>query len=526
MRRPTALPAAILLAALPLAPLPGASVTAPPEGPSVAARSADAPVAPHHRGGETARPEETPPRREADAPERAAPEEDAAPPRDGTPSPGPTTGDLLAEARALLDEEDDFEAALAKARALATARPADARVQALLGDALYRRGDFEEAEAAYRRGVTLDDGCAAAHYGVGRILRTVGRYGDAAGFFHRAAALEPEDPKYVRTLANHLARREDVIAMMERYLELTEEDRVEEERIRKNVAAWIALLKFLGDEPLREVVRSGKTDLPMNVLRGQAYFKAKVNKLKGQRFAFDTGATGITVSPRLAKRSRAKRIRPYDIVGMGGDGDVEGDLVLLRELTVGNVSLRNVSATVTDPQGPEEGLIGPPLFSAFRVRIELKRGTLSLWPREAEGPGAAPPPSGAGVPFRNVGGQIIVKAALNGTELNAMVDTGASSSLSSFSAVPRVPGLEVLTAAMSRGRSIGLGGRMARQTLREATITFAGRDFPADGLPSVDLSHFSRALESEVYLVIGFPELEEFILEIDYATNTLYLDPL
>jgi hypothetical protein len=127
--------------------------------------------------------------------------------------------------------------------------------------------------------------------------------------------------------------------------------------------------------------------------------------------------------------------------------------------------------------------------------------------------------------FRNVGGQIIVPATLGGVTLNAMVDTGASSSLASLSAVARVPGLEVLSPGLSQGRSAGLAGTMTRRTIRRATLGFGGRDFEAGGLPNVDLSRFSRALESEVYLVIGFPELEPFVIEIDYGSNTIQLHP-
>ncbi len=483
----------------------------------------------------------------------------------------PSIETRIAAVRELLDK-DDYEAALAESRRIVEEKAEDGRAHAFLGDALYRRGDFEEAEAAYRRSIALDDGCAAGHFGVGRILRTLGRYGEAAAFFHRAATLEPDKPLYVRILANHLARRPDSIAMLERYLELAGP---EEERIRKNVSAWIALLEHLGDEPLSQTVRAEPTDLAMNVLRGQAYIKADLNRVKGARFAFDTGATGMTISPRLAKNAKVEVIRPFEIVGMGGKGTVGGDLVLIRELSLGGISLRNVAASIAEPQGPEEGLIGPSLFSSFHIRIDLRKGTLSLRPRSggsdgegsepdrargaesvmpgsppdragavrdqggtpAPGTGTSPsqaPPGPAGSPagqgrislsFRNVGGQIVVPAQLNGVTLNAMVDTGASSSLSSFSAAPRVPGIEVLPAALSSGRSFGLAGAMDRKTIRSATLGFGGKEFQASGLPSVDLSHFSRALESEVYLVIGFPELESFALEIDYQTNSLRLDP-
>lgn len=457
-------------------------------------------------------------------------------------APAPAPPDPLVEARKLL-ADDRFEEALAAARSATEADPNSAAARTVLGDSLYRRGDFEEAEEAYRNAVAVDPNHAAAHFGAGRIHRTLGRYGDAAAAFHRAAALDPGNARYLRILSNHLARREDVLAMLGRYLELPP---AEDENVVKNVRAWIELLRELGEEPLGEIVRADPTDLPMNVLRGQAYLKADVNAARGQRFAFDTGATGITVSPRLAKQAKLKVIRPFTVTALGGKGTVRGDLVLIRTLAVGGVVIRNVAATVADPAGPEEGLIGPSVFGAFRIRIDLDAGSLGLRPHPGAGPApakaapdgsasppvpAAPaaasaaPPGAIVLPFRNVGGQIFVKASLNGTPLNATVDTGSASSLATLSAVPRVPGLELLPGAWAEGRSFGLGGSVPRKALRAATLSFAGKEFRADGMACADLSRFSRAVESEIYLVIGFPEISAFVAEVDYRAMTLTLAP-
>jgi len=445
----------------------------------------------------------------------------AADPAPNTPPvPVPTAPpDPIAGARKLFDD-DRWQEALDAARGLVAADPNSAPARALLADALYRRGDFDESEAAYRASAAADPNFAPAHFGIGRILRTIGRYGDAAESFHRAATLDPNNPRYVRTLSNHLAKREDVIKLLTHYLDMPP---VEGEGVIRNVRAWIELLKELGDEPLGEIVTSDPTELPLNVLRGQAYFKADVNTAAGQRFAFDTGATGLTISPRLAKLAKVKTIRPFTVTGMGGKGIVDGDLVLIKGLKLGGVSIRNVTATIAEPKGDEEGLFGPPIVGSFRIRIDLDPGTLGLRLNDGAAPAASP--ASLSIPFRNVGGQIFVKASLNGTPLNAMVDTGASSSLATMSAAPRVPGLELLPGDWIQGKSVGLAGSLARKALREATLTFGGIDFKADRMPCVDLSRFSRALESEVYLVIGFPQLSRFVTEIDYRTNTLTLTP-
>ncbi len=436
-------------------------------------------------------------------------------------APAPT--DTLESVRRLL-AEDRFEEALAGARLLVASDPGSAAASALMGDALYRRGDFEEAEEAYRAAATEDPNLAEAHFGVARILRTLGRYGDAAESFHRAAALAPENPKYLRILANHLARRQDVLTMLARYLELPP---AEDEAIVRNVRAFMELLKSLGQEPLGEVTRSEPTDLPLNVLRGQAYLKADVNDLAGRRFAFDTGATGITVSPRLAKQAKMKPIRAFTITGMGEKGTVTGDLVVIKTLTLGGITIKNVAATVAEPAGPEEGLMGPSILGSFLISVDLDGGLLRLRPH-----GALPHsvtgetrPGSIRIPFRNVGGQIVVRSSLNGTPLNAMVDTGSSSSLAALSALPRVAGADLLPAEWTQGRSVGVGGNLPRKALRAATLGLAGEEFKADGMSCVDLSRFSRAVESEIYLVIGFPELARFTLDVDYRSNTLTFTP-
>jgi len=435
------------------------------------------------------------------------------------PNAPPAPIDPLAEATKLL-AADKWQEALDASRLAVTADPNSATARALLGDALYRRGDFEESEEAYRAAAAADPTLASAQFGLGKILRTLGRYGDAAESFHRAAALAPGNAKYVRILSNHLARREDILKLLAHYLEMPP---AEDDGVIRNVRAWMALLEELGDEPLSEVIRAEPTSLPLNVLRGQAYLKADVNGALGQRFAFDTGATGVTVSPRLAKLAKLKPIRPFTITGMGGKGTVDGDLVVIRSLTLGGVSIRNVTATIAEPKGDEEGLLGPSVFGSFLITVDLGGGSLNL--RRNEGSAGKTSPAAQTLPFRNVGGQIVVRASLNGAALNAMVDTGASRSLASMSAATRVTGLDLLPEAWLQGRSVGLGGNIPRKAIRAATLSFGGSDFKADGMPCVDLSRFSRAIESEIYLVVGFPELARFILEVDYRANVLRLTP-
>ena len=350
----------------------------------------------------------------------ASPQE--APPPPAVAAPGDPNG-LVSRARALL-KDDKYEEALDVAGSAVDAWPAHAPAFAVLGDAQYRRGDFVPAEKSYRRALELNPDEAAAHFGVGRILRTLGRYPDAASSFSRAAALAPSTPKYLRVLANHLARREDELGMLRRYLELSREhpEDAEEKAIVDNVASWIELLARMGDQPLGEVVKREPIAVPIQVVRGQAYLKMSVAGLKDQRLVFDTGATGLTISHRIASRAKLIPIRPFTIAGTGTGRLETGDLVVVPEVALGDgVVIRNLPATVRDPTGPEEGLIGPSTFALFDITIDLKERRLSL-----DAPGGTARP-GTVEPFRNVGGEIVIAAGVNGQPLNAMVDTGSAS---------------------------------------------------------------------------------------------------
>ncbi|MFQ5701445.1 MAG: aspartyl protease family protein [Acidobacteriota bacterium] len=428
----------------------------------------------------------------------------------------PACARRIEQAESLL-KKDLYEDALDLAGSTVDRCPANARAHVAQADALYRRGDFEEAERHYRRAVELDSGLAAAHFGVGRILRTLGRYGDAAASFARALALDPDRPKYLRIMANHLARHRDSLAMLRRYVELVKRNPgSDEEAALGNVEAWIALLEKVGDEPLQQMVKKEPTSVPLQVRSKVASIKINVAGVKNRRFVFDTGATGVTISPRLARRAKLEPIRPFTIAGTGSRRTETGDLVLIDELTVGDrIVLHNVPATVRDPLGPEAGLIGPSLFGQLAMTIDLKGRRLTF-----DRPGASRP--GTVLPFRNVGGEIVIRTAVNDVAFNTLVDTGATSTIIGRTTVGRLPDMDALPGRWFGGVSMGVGGPLAdRKVILTGTLTVAGRSYPADGMLSGNLDGISRSLESEIYVILGVPELDDFILTIDYRAMTV-----
>ena len=434
-----------------------------------------------------------------------------------------TAIEKVEKARDLL-RKDLYEDALDAAGSAVELSPELAAAHETLAAALYRRGDFPESEHHYRRAVELDPDDAAAHFGVGRILRTLGSYAEAAESFHEAARLAPETPKYLRTLSNHLARREDSLELLRRYLAIARRDGAntgtsfppEGEETIRNVEAWVALLETLGDRPLAERVKSEPCTVRLQIAQKQPYLRLKVGGLEKQRFVFDTGATGITISPRLAKKAGLTPIKPFSIGGTGAGRTETGSLVLIDEIAIEDrIVIRNLPATVRDPAGPEEGLIGPSTFSQFNITVDLDGRRLAF---EPTGTGT----TGRTEPFRNVGGQILVTARVNDLPFNAMLDSGSTSTIVGTTTLARVPGLDTVPGRWLTGTIVGVGGPITvRRMILQGSLSMAGRAYPADGLPTGDLSGLSRALESEVYLILGFPHLDDSAFTIDYERMTV-----
>jgi tetratricopeptide (TPR) repeat protein len=100
----------------------------------------------------------------------------------------------LALASRYLDR-GDADAAVAHLRFLSATGSEDARVGTLLGFALLRLGDADEAEATFRGVVRAQPAVGLGWYGLGLALSPRGALAEAREAFARAAEVLPEDPR-------------------------------------------------------------------------------------------------------------------------------------------------------------------------------------------------------------------------------------------------------------------------------------------------------------------------------------------
>ena len=144
----------------------------------------------------------------------------AFPARSTTLQPG-SVADLL-----LKDDIQQAEVLLAK-------QPRTAETVALHGEIDFRKGNFTEAETAYREALKMDSKNARAHFGLGKLAMAKVKPKLAMQDITRAIELDPKEPIY-RLYASEAAgmdkNSDEQRKQLEEYLKLNpkDEDRVTE----------------------------------------------------------------------------------------------------------------------------------------------------------------------------------------------------------------------------------------------------------------------------------------------------------
>ncbi len=170
-------------------------------------------------------------------------------------------------------------------------------------------------------------------------------------------------------------------------------------------------------------------------LRQSAGFLTVAVTVAGQpaSLLLDTGAEGGLVTPDAARRLRlpADPDRRTRVVGTGGPGAVAAHVVL-GGMVLGDIALPPLSVPVGPLPAvpriipPVAGLLGADVLAAFEVEIDVPRKRLILHELYGDCDDPVPWPHTT-VPLRRVGDRLVAPALLDGSPLEALVDTGALS---------------------------------------------------------------------------------------------------
>lgn len=435
---------------------------------------------------------------------------------------------------------DRFVPAIEQAREAVARSHGAPEALAALGKALHRQGDFDAARERLLEGIEKDPDCAECLWALARIQAIYGDYADAATSYQRAAALEPDNPVYLRSLAGFVTDRDKQKELYRRYLELPAR---EEERVRRNAEAWLAMLEYLGDRPLRRLeMPDAGTEVRIEEIRGMSYVPVRLGaSSKKLRYLFDTGASGLTVSRRMMKKLGLEPVYSFTITGIGGSGTAETTMVLVDRVQVGEAVIENVPAVVRDSLPGADGLLGPGVLGGSGFTLDMRGRRLRIHGHEPQDQGdpadEKPAKEAVEVPFLSIGGSPFIPVRVDGVPMHAMIDTGASQAVLSPYAVEQVDGLELMAPGLAppayreiRGTT---GKTLDSRVVRNARLEFAGvtvamaSHIPDPGrvMVSYDLTAFSHALETEVWAILGNPQLEDLVFTVDWGRRVVRVRP-
>jgi len=424
--------------------------------------------------------------------------------------------EAVAEIEAAL-AEDRWRAALEQARLADERYPDSKAVTAALAQALLRAGRVEEAdEALAQRAEHSPRGWVV----LARLRAARGRNAEALAAMERAFAAAPEDP-WVAYWSSAVTRdREETIARLEHYLAIAPETQTEWIEAARGT---LSVLRELGDRAVwTRVTRPERVEIPLRPIRDAAgrpngyVIRVQLGeRRKGVKLLLDTGAGGLFVSERIARKHGLEALATETTFGGGGDRHHRTVRGRFSSVRIGELSftdgLASASGGEFDPYGRYHGLIGLSVFAGYRVVLDLPASMLRLEPL---------PAIAEGQPYWLFLGQTVVRAQVGADRSGLfLLDTGATRTVVDLELARQTPGARIGAPITTRG----FGGQVASaMEVSELAVAFLGSTAGAR-LSGVDLSLRSRLSAVRIDGFLGLDALSESIVALDTVAQTISL---
>jgi predicted aspartyl protease len=388
---------------------------------------------------------------------------------------------------------------------------ANSRLLTVQGDALFQRSEFDAAESAYKAALRVDARNARASWGLGRLASLRSQTAESKKHFAQAFQMDPRDPDIILSYAGFVQDPEARTTLLRNFLALSGPG---DTKRREHVVAQLEIAERLGARRTRvasslESYHFRLADLvpAPGKLQG-LLLTARINGGKPLRLLLDSGAEGIYLSSRAAKKLDLESVGEARIAGLGQTGAVSGQVALARTLSIDAFQLENPILHVMDFVWLTEadGVIGTDVFEDFLVRIDAQKRTMDLVPYSAQS-------QANGTRAYRVGHYLLVEGSANNRSQGYfMVDTGASSTViaskAATSILPDAFGQEV---NLRDARGPVRGG-----TAAPASLHFGGRELWDGQAVALDLTDFSKQAGVEILGVLGFPALRQSPFTINY----------
>jgi tetratricopeptide (TPR) repeat protein len=343
-----------------------------------------------------------------------------------------------------------YESAYQQARSALLIDVSNGRARALAGLALLHSGFLTKAALELKEALGTSPKDAYAWEGLAEIDYFDNRPKDARLKALYAIGLDPMEPDPLITLGRSCSRIEsfaEAADAYERFLQVA--PRTDTER-RDRIRGLVEFYRRLSGLHLHITTGPKYVDVPFKLGSDRRpYIQVQLNGREAT-FVVDTGSGFTVISDEAAAKFGISAIsKGGTSQGVGGSGKFAIVYGLINTLRIGAVKIDQVPCFIRPFHGRKsfggedhsDGFIGLSVLSNFLTVLDYKNQTISL-ARSADAVPAADEVSADAtiVPFRiTQNGLISVETLLNGNDnINAIIDSGASSTVISMAAVNRL----------------------------------------------------------------------------------------
>lgn len=416
---------------------------------------------------------------------------------------------------------------------IAQADSKNTRAYAVLGTTLVAAGRFVEARALFRTALLNNKKEHLAWAGYGMVDFYENRILDSLDYLREAVYRAPEEPDYIFTLAQVSARCEryrEAADAYKRFLQVAEH--TDSDR-RARIKGLIEFLNYLGQtDTLYNQAGAEQAKIPFELVGNRPVLKLRVNgRSEVLRFVLDTGSGISVISNKTAKRLKIKPVSKGGFArGLGGTGKFEIVYGMLREISLGGITMKNIPVYMRDfhHSGVQiDGYIGLALISKFLTTVDYGNSTMSLTKRDAD-VREFTQSDDLSLPLRlTSSGFLSGEVQLEGiaTPLNFIVDTGASISVISDEVakdarISRFIGDEKLTVI----GSAGVTGD--KQTYKLPKVSFGNHTRTDVMAVALDLGLINEASGFEQAGILGGNFLKNYRLTFDFRNSKVIFVPV
>jgi tetratricopeptide (TPR) repeat protein len=433
-------------------------------------------------------------------------------------------------------KDQNFQAGFDQAAEALKLNPNLARAHAICGAALLRSGFVQAAVYELNQAFKLDLKEPLAFGTAAEVDYYEGRAKESISKAFRAHALDPYEADFLMTIARASSRLEQYEQAAQAYERFLQVAPITDKERRDRIGGLVQFYRQLAGLEVHEVNGPKTTEVPFQLGSDRRpYIQVKVNG-RDATFVIDTGS-GFTVMSKEA----AKKFKIPDIAhgghsqGVGGSGKFPIIYGLIRSIEMGDVKVKSVPCFIrpfhVEKESAKEfhadGFIGLSVLSHFLTELDYKDNVMRL---DQDIKRTTPVVAQSGitvVPFRTTqNGLISVETELDGkNRINAILDSGASSTVISMAAVDRLSMREQIIKGQTT-KVIGAGGisdNVELLHIRNCRVA----DLRQDNMRALilDFDAINETAGFEQSGILGGDFLRNFSVIINFARAELVLRP-